>query len=802
MIMHIHRYIEISAPLEVTRDLLIEQPPLDVERLGELWRWQDELWTIERSSFDDGRSLWHGTCLGLPEASFLLSATLHDAAIATHVEVHLAVTLPRSLWHPLGARRRARAIAAGLDAALAALCRGSRQHAPTAIMPCELPDDPQQLAEALIATHPETVAAFRQMQALPSLQAIAQLDRRWQATEAGAFAEDVYQPVESLPSTLANFDLIYAGGGLGVLHAAVMACRYSYRILLFDRGDVGCAHREWNISDRELQALVTIGLFKQAELEQVIMRRYSDGIVRFYPEQSAIRPAELHLPDVLNVALDAAGLLKLARSKIEAAGGVVLDRRSFKRTSVEAPGRIAVEVTREDGRRECYGGRVLLDGMGATSPLALRRFAGQPFAGVCPTVGTVVEGLEQGPELDQHHPEVGDILVSIADTQRDRQLIWEGFGGRGDELTVYVFYYDLLKNQEPRTRNLTKEQRTKNKEQGNKRAKEQSSTETSPSPVATEAEASRGSGKGGPGGESQDKEQTNKETNEQSGSDLPPRLPQPRSKPTEVRGRGSRRSDGGEGQPPRSLLDLFEDYFRLLPTYKRPGPDFRHIKPVYGFIPARHTQRRQTVPLLPGVLPIGDSSAQQSPLTFCGFGSHVRNLQRTTTLLDHALRRDLLAPEYLSQISAYQANVALNWVFSRFMQPWGAPNDVNRLQNIFARVLNEVGVDVAVRFFQDQMTWRDYGRIVNHTLAIYKPIIPTALTVLGPRDTARWIVDWLRFSVAAAEAALGRQIGDSALDALTARIDRVVPGWAFRIAARRAEWQVMGWTDHASITAI
>ena len=41
------------------------------------------------------------------------------------------------------------------------------------------------------------------------------------------------------------------------------------------------------------------------------------------------------------------------------------------------------------------------------------------------------------------------------------------------------------------------------------------------------------------------------------------------------------------------LLDLFEDYFTLLPTYKRPGPEFQHLKPVYGYIPARHSMRRQ-----------------------------------------------------------------------------------------------------------------------------------------------------------------------------------------------------------------
>ena len=716
--MHIHRYIEVPAPPHVLQEILAEQPPFAGECLGAYWRWQNTLWTVARTCFADGRILWRGICPALPQASFLLSATLQDAVVATQIQLHLAITLPSGgLFGAWRDRRRASRLAIELETGLLQLRQRALHKAPPPAAPAALPDDPQQLAAALEATHPATVAAFTAMQALPSLRAVAQLDRRWQTTEAGAFTPEVYQAVTALPPTLDTFDLIYAGGGLGLLHAAVMACRYGYRVLLFDRDEVGCAHREWNISDRELRALVTIGLFTQAELEQVIMRRYADGIVRFYPDHSGVRPAELHLPNVLNVALDAAGLLLLARRKLAAAGGTVLDQRAFKRVCVQKPGAVAVEVEHRDGSRECYRARVLLDGMGATSPLALRRFAGQPFAGVCPTVGTVVEGLEHGPASDQHHPDTGDILVSITDTQRDRQLIWEGFAGRGDELTVYVFYYDVLKNKEQR-----------NKEQRSKGTKEQ----------------------------------------------------RPESEIRQPAGR-------------HSLLDLFEDYFRLLPTYKRPGPDFRHIKPVYGFIPARHTQQRLTVPLLPGVLPVGDSSAQQSPLTFCGFGSHVRNLDRTTRLLDHALRRELLGPRYLGLISAYQANVALNWVFSRFMQPWHAPHDVNRLQNIFARVLNEVGVDVAARFFQDQMTWRDYGRIVNRTLAIYKPIIPTALVVLGPRDTLRWIGDWLRFSATAATAALGRALGDPALDQITDRIDRVRPGLAFQITARRAEWRAMGW---------
>lgn len=711
MTQHLHRSLELPAPLDLARRLLTEQPPLHADRQGEWWLWQGELWQIELHCFADGRMIWQGTCPALPAAHLYLALALHDAVVTTHLTVHLALRLPgNSPLQFLSQRRQASQLAAQLDHALSRLVVMAQQHAPAPATPLALPTDPQELAAALRPTHPATVAAFEAMRALPSLAAVAQLDQRWQTTAAGRYQPEVYQQVATLPPTQADYDLVYAGGGLGLLHAAVMARRYGYRVLLFDRDEVGCAHREWNISDHELAALVRLGLFTAEELEQVVMRRYRDGVVRFSAEQSGVRAAELHLPDVLNVALDAAGLLQLTRRALEAAGGVVLDHRSFQRVLYAESGRAMVEVRRADGGTECYGAQVVLDGMGATSPLALRRFAGQPFAGVCPTVGTVVSGLERGTGPQQHNPDVGDILISIDDTQRSRQLIWEGFAGRDDELTVYVFYYDLLGNPAPGTQHR----------------------KTGAHNGAAEAAA-------------------------------------------------------------HSLLDLFEDYFRLLPSYKRPGPDFRQIKPVYGFIPARHTQRRQTTPLLPGVLPVGDSSAQQSPLTFCGFGSHVRNLHRTTTLLDHALRHDLLAPQQLGQISAYQANVALNWVFSRFMQPWHAPADVNRLQNIFARVLNELGVDIAVRFFRDQMTWRDYGRIVNHTLAIYKPIIPTALTVLGPRDTARWIVDWLRFSGAAAQAALGRQLGATQLDALEARLARRWPAHAFSLKARRAEWRAMGW---------
>lgn len=240
-------------------------------------------------------------------------------------------------------------------------------------------------------------------------------------------------------------------------------------------------------------------------------------------------------------------------------------------------------------------------------------------------------------------------------------------------------------------------------------------------------------------------------------------------------------------------MQLFEDYFTLLPTYKRPGRTFRHVKPVYGYIPARHSLRRQEAPLLRGVLPIGDSAAQQSPLTFCGFGSHVRNLPRTTSLLREALCHDLLEPRHLHPISAYQVNVSLNWVFSRFMRPWAAPDDVNRLQNVFLRVLNDLGEDHARRFFRDRMRWGDYHRMILGMFRRYPRIVPIAWRVLGPAGVRRWISDYLVYSGVALMARIARLPGERGRARVAAGMARLHPALGLRLRAQFAEWRAMGW---------
>jgi hypothetical protein len=127
------------------------------------------------------------------------------------------------------------------------------------------------------------------------------------------------------------------------------------------------------------------------------------------------------------------------------------------------------------------------------------------------------------------------------------------------------------------------------------------------------------------------------------------------------------------------------------------------------------------------------------------------------------------------------------------MQPWGAPADVNRLQNIFLAVLNDLGVDLARRFFRDQMRWGDYHRMVLGMFWRYPLIAGIAWRVLGLRGVCQWVGDYLAYTRAALAAWCGQRLGPGGRAALALGLGRIAPALGLRLAARFAEWRAMGW---------
>lgn len=513
----------------------------------------------------------------------------------------------------------------------------------------------ESIFEALAPYYPLTVKYFQQMpNGEYDLKRAYWWEQRWregvrnpQQPRQVVFKGD--RGDEGAKSSLSStYDLIYIGGALGVIHAAVMA-KLGYKVLLVERMPFGRMNREWNISRDEIQSLINLGLVTSAELETVIAREYKDGFNKFFDgnNPAKLRSPVLHTPTVLNVALDSDKWLQMCGQKLRAAGGEIWDETEFIRADI-SEAQVVVTVKHLPSEKEQQvSGRLLVDAMGTASPIAWQLNGGRAFDSVCPTVGAVIE---RGFAPEVWDSQYGDVLYSHGDISRGRQLIWELFPGVGEEMTIYLFHYH----------------------------------EVNP-------------------------------------------------------------------QNPGSLLEMYEDFFTILPEYRRCDVDkLVWKKPTFGYIPGHFSvgssDRKVAFDRL---IAIGDAASLQSPLVFTGFGSLVRNLERLTTLLDTALKHDLLTFRHLNRIRAYQSNVSVTWLFSKgMMVPTGKflpPQRINSMLNTFFGLLADEPPEVADNFIKDRCDWLTFNRLALKAARKNPALLLWIWQLAGPKDLVRWLGNYFNF---------------------------------------------------------
>lgn len=231
------------------------------------------------------------------------------------------------------------------------------------------------------------------------------------------------------------YDVVLAGGGLSLLYAAALAQR-GVRVLVFDRRRIGCGHREWNISRRELTPLCASGLFDEAALSRLIRLQYRYGICRF-----AGGPA-YPVRDVLDCVVDAEALLAGLRERALRYGATLLDYHELIGYRSEKDS-VTVTLARVQPNAPALSpaaatiklrARLFIDALGARSPHAR-------FDLCCPTVGGVMDGMLLGSAAREMNSEVGEILVTTEGVEDGQQHIWEGFPATGQRMTIYLFYY-------------------------------------------------------------------------------------------------------------------------------------------------------------------------------------------------------------------------------------------------------------------------------------------------------------------------------------------------------------------------
>jgi lycopene cyclase CruA len=552
-------------------------------------------------------------------------------------------------------------------------------------LPPLLPDRP--IWESLAATYPLTVRYFQRLEnGAYDLQRLYWWEHRWRAHVC--HPQEPPQVVDLSAAPLAqnqppDYDIVYLGGALGVIHAAMMA-KLGYRVAVVERLAYGRMNREWNISRQEFQVLLDFGLFTPAEFEHIIAAEYRDGFSKFFDSNilPRLKARVLHTPTVLNIAVDTSRLLSLCAAKLALYGGKILDQTEFVRATI-APDCAEVSI------RPIGGGtltslrtRLVVDAMGSASAIAQQMNQGQAFDSVCPTVGAVVEGLEPTVWPAQY----GDVLFSHGDISRGRQLIWELFPGEGEERTIYLFHYHQI-----------------------------------------------------------------------------------------------------HPQNPGSLLEMYEDFFTILPEYRHCDMEqLRFKKATFGYIPGYfHARPRQCA--LDRILAIGDAAALQSPLVFTGFGSLVRNLPRLSLLLDTALKHDLLAAADLNQISAYQSNIAVTWLFSKgMMVPTGMhlpPERINAMLNTFFGLLAELPSDLGEKFIKDRLSWGLFNRLA--LIAAWKNprIIQWIWQMAGGGDLLRWLRSYGTFTREALANALFAGWLPAVLSQLRPRLEPRAPRLWLRLQA-------------------
>ena len=510
----------------------------------------------------------------------------------------------------------------------------------------------QSIFEALAAEYPQTVHFFQKMpNGEYDLNRVYWWEKRWRdSVNHPQQPQQVIFKTNSLEAKKQDYDLIYIGGALGVIHAAVMAQK-GYRVLLVERLPFGRMNREWNISRDEFQSLINLGLFTAEDFESVIAAEYIDGFSKFFDAYNPahLKAAVLHTPKVLNVAIDAEKLLRFCGDKLRQGGGDILDETEFVRGNVAAT-EVTVELVHLPTQEtKQVTGKLLIDAMGTASPIAWQLNGGRAFDSVCPTVGAVIDS---GFAPEVWDDDYGDVLNSHGDTSRGRQLIWELFPAGDGELTFYLFHYHQV-----------------------------------------------------------------------------------------------------HPDNPGSLLEMYEDFFTILPEYRR--CDMEQLvwkKPTFGYIPGHFsTSDHDRTVAFDRLLAIGDAASLQSPLIFTGFGSLVRNLERLTTLLNIALQHDLLTAQHLNQIRAYQSNISVTWLFSKgMMVPTGKilpPQRINSMLNTFFGLLAEEPPEVADTFIKDRTDWLTFTRLALIAARKNPALLLWIWQMAGTQDMLRWLGSYASFNL-------------------------------------------------------
>eukprot|EP00877_Chromochloris_zofingiensis_P003085 jgi/Chrzof1/12778/Cz07g07080.t1_CRUP[v5.2] len=508
--------------------------------------------------------------------------------------------------------------------------------------------------------------------------------------EAGPAPKFVTTTQSPLGLNATDFDVVVCGGTLGIFMAAALSMK-GWRVGVIERGPLRGRAQEWNISRKEMEELVELGLLSATEAEECIAMEFNPVRVGFHGGD------DVWTRDVLNLGVKPDTLIQKMRAKLEAHGGRVYenaipegvqmhpDAASLTlRSSAAAGGATASTSGSSDGHVSGVHHirtRLVLDCMGHASPIVKQIRWGQRPDGVCLVVGGCAAGF------DPHNNTTADIIYTNSHLQPA--------GVAGKALT-----------HDPHQTNHVPLQYF---------------WEAFPAADPNHGSSSNGQTSGHRAGQG---------------------------------GQSSLRTtymftyaDAQSWRP--SLEMLMEDYWRLMPEYQGlpnglEGLTF--VRLLFGFFPTFKNS-----PLKPGfdrVLQIGDASGIQSPLSFGGFGALTRHLRRLTTAVHEALTADALSKSELSLVNPYNPGLSSAWMLQRAMTAVRHKDSstsvneklINKMLAGNFSAMKQLGEPVMKPFLQDVIKFGPLLRTMAAQVVLEPLFVPKLMTHVGLAPLADWLL--------------------------------------------------------------
>eukprot|EP00798_Chlamydomonas_sp_ICE-L_P008360 gene8360-3440_t len=261
------------------------------------------------------------------------------------------------------------------------------------------------------------------------------------AGPAPTFVQEVSQPLPDNASP--TFDVTVCGGTLGIFAATALAQK-GLKVAVIERGLLRGREQEWNISRKEMEELVKLGLLTMAELNECISNEFNPVRIGF------LNGEDVWTKDVLNLGASPAKLIDKMRGKLEAAGGKIFERAILEGVMVHSNGASLAVKSASGGGGDAgqppvltylntVSTRLLVDCMGHQSPIVKQLRWGKKPDGVCLVVGSLSSGFENN--------KTADVIYTNTDLQPADANVTEYIDAqeyRPSLADVYEDYWDLM----------------------------------------------------------------------------------------------------------------------------------------------------------------------------------------------------------------------------------------------------------------------------------------------------------------------------------------------------------------------